>query len=329
MDKEILADYLHGVLPENKVKDVEAWLVDRTQDKEVNAFLVTVWSQFPEVRLCEEDRELILNNLNNLIRKQRPEAHRLKHYFNAFQKVAAFLVLPILIFSVYFFIHSKAIKPQILLINTKAGQQKEVLLPDGSHVTLNNQTRLTYVYDPKLNERLVSLTGEACFNVKKATTPFIVNTKEIKVKVLGTIFNVRAYYDDASIRVSLKRGSVWLTGSGNTVSYKMVPGQNAVFNKSSKTLQVRNEDITRNFDWITGTLVFDDEPLTQVAKEIERKYDVQINLASPYLKSEQCRFTATLQNESLNEIMEAINLITPIYYNKEGNKITIKERNNK
>lgn len=326
INKQILDNYLHGVLTEDQVREVEVWLVNHEEEKEVNAFLSSVWTQSSFVKLNAEDREQILDRLKELIQKDQKNGHL--HYFTVLRKIAAILILPILVLSVYFFMHSREAKPQIFTVNTTAGEQKEVLLPDGSHVILNNQTTLTYQYDPKINERLVALTGEACFTVKKSTVPFIVDAKEIKVRVLGTIFNVRAYYDDASIRVSLKRGSVRLTENGNTVSYKMVPGQNAVFNKPSKTLQVRTEDITQNFDWMSGTLVFDDEPLTQVAKEIERKYGVKISLASASLKSDKCCFTATLRNENLDEVLEAINLITPIHYEKKGTLVIIRETKN-
>ncbi|HZL11298.1 MAG TPA: DUF4974 domain-containing protein [Prolixibacteraceae bacterium] len=132
------------------------------------------------------------------------------------------------------------------------------------------------------------------------------------VKVLGTQFNVNAYDDEATAGVILERGKVVLLGKDRNIEGELKPNQQMVFNKSTKEL-LKSDIIASNYtSWKDGLLIFKNEPMWQIAKRLERKYNAEIVLHGDSLKSSI--FRATFQDENLDEICEMLSIVAPITY---------------
>ena len=206
-------------------------------------------------------------------------------------------------------------------ITVPFGQMSQIKLSDGTKIWLNSGTTLRYPERFAEKSRSVSIEGEAYFEVAKmAHKPFVVNTTELNIEVLGTSFNLSSYQEDAAASVTLVEGKVAvLDNTGKTIA-QLIPGQIAVKNKKTNTLDISNVQTAFYSAWIAGKIFFDDEPLDQIAIKLERWFNVEITFADQQLKSH--RFTGTiLKNKPVDQIMQALELLSPIRFKHQVNAI--------
>ncbi|MCW0482380.1 FecR family protein [Gaoshiqia sediminis] len=201
------------------------------------------------------------------------------------------------------------------------GQKTQIMLPDSSVVQLNGGTKIRYNNSFGADNRMVELEGEAFFDVRKNShIAFIVYTRELDVKVYGTSFNVNAYPDDQTVEVGLKQGSVGIEQYDKEV-LRMEPGQLAVFNKDNNQFKVLNEDMNMVSAWTNNELVFEEKPFNLICKYLERWYGVDIALANDLIDNE--KYTFKVKTESLHEVLELINVLRPINYEIDGERVKI------
>ena len=237
-------------------------------------------------------------------------------------------------------------------VSTKPGSRTtQIQLPDGSVVRLNSSSSLTYDKNFGKNLREVNLTGEAFFDVTKDSShPFLIHTKVIDIKVLGTSFNVRSYPNDANTETSLIRGKVEVTvkNRANEKIYlqpneKLVVANNNSLNQTltdqpepqeTKTdlspkpiysvqhLTYDPDSTVIETSWIENRLIFqENETFKEVALKMERWYGVQINFTSE--KVGGYRPFASFKNETITQALEELKLGLKFNYKIEGNIITI------
>ncbi|MBX2922873.1 MAG: FecR domain-containing protein [Chitinophagaceae bacterium] len=167
------------------------------------------------------------------------------------------------------------------LYNPRGSKVIDIALADGSHVWLNAGSSLTYPVAFVGKERKVSITGEAYFEVtRNAARPFIVDRGKMSVRVLGTHFNVNAYDDETDIRVTLLEGSVKVSGTRNTASSIIKPGEQAVFSQAKGGAQIRvsdDVDVDEVMAWKNGKFQFGEKTDIQtIMRQISRWYDVEV-----------------------------------------------------
>lgn len=216
----------------------------------------------------------------------------------------------------------------IVRINPR-GQKSVMLLPDGTKVWLNAESKLSYLKNFKdRDQRDVYLEGEAFFDVtKNPDKPFIVHTSEINIRVLGTSFNVKSYADDSRIETTLVEGKVEIDKGSNSSSRKqktvLMPNQKASFSKESKNISIETIAPLEAVSWRQDRLVFKSESFGEVIKQLERWYNVRINVEeSDYLA---CTLTANIEKESLEEILDFLAVTHKITYTVSGQDIFIKD----
>lgn len=179
----------------------------------------------------------------------------------------------------------------ILVINERTAERKNnnksnvidvpykgmytVKLPDGTKVHLNSGSTLEFSDNFDLNERVVYLNGEALFDVVKSKgKPFIVKTKNISIKVLGTQFNIKSYDNDLNAYATLIEGEIELLDEHK--EHKILPGEQIVFNKTNKVLDIKQVDIKPITAWSDNVFYFDNTPLDEIMKRLSRWYDLKI-----------------------------------------------------
>jgi transmembrane sensor len=215
----------------------------------------------------------------------------------------------------------------VTVYKTIAGQKTTIMLPDNTVVTLNANSSLSYRGDWKEeNLRSVTLKGEAYFKViSDAEKPFVVHTSDISIKVLGTTFNVKSYDDDEAVETTLVEGKVIIEkarGNAESESVELLPDQKAIFSKNSKQIVLENVKPESEAAWIKGSLVFEDEPFSEIVKDLERWYAVKIIVKDK--ASLKCRFNATIGNESLEEVLNLFSLSENVKYSiDDGNQVWI------
>ncbi|MGM8360612.1 FecR family protein [Flavobacterium sp. ARAG 55.4] len=206
------------------------------------------------------------------------------------------------------------------------GKTFEITLSDGTQVFMNAGSSLKYpVQFIKGQNREVILEGEAFFDVTKDKMhPFVVKTRGMNVKVLGTKFNVSSYKEDADINAVLVEGSVSLSNVGmpdkNTM---LVPGEKGTWNSQKTEIAVKKVD-TRNYtEWMTGEIVFRKTAFKDIIIKLERSYNVTINNQKTDLFEKKFNASFNKNIESIDEVLMAMSKIQNFSFSKEGKQITI------
>lgn len=208
-----------------------------------------------------------------------------------------------------------------MTVEVGQGQKSDISLPDGTKVHLNADSRLCYGSHFNGKQREVELIGEAYFDVAKdAQSPFIVKVGDICVRALGTSFNVKAYPEDENITTYLAEGSVVVTSP--TQSINLSPGEIAVYSQKETLITKKKEDDDRLFTaWMSNEMVFNDEPILNIVKQLERNYNVKFEIKSDKLND--ITFTGTLKNASLQSTLYALQFTSSISYKKKEDVIEL------
>ncbi len=167
------------------------------------------------------------------------------------------------------------------------GKTSELTLPDGTRVWLNAGSRLVYPEFFVDKNREVFLVGEAFFEVEQnKNQPFVVQTTDIRVRALGTQFNVSAYSSDDIIETVLTEGKVRLEQNNTgmfTETTDLHPGQLAAFSKKERTARLKTVDIEHYTLWKEGLLKFESTDLSRVVKKLERYFNIRFKYDDPLL----------------------------------------------
>lgn len=245
-----------------------------------------------------------------------------------------------------------------LKVIVPSGEKSQLILPDGTQVWLNSESKLVYPDDFVTGERKVTLEGEAYFDVAEVSnSQFVVYTQDFKVKVLGTKFNVKSYPKDPTIETTVVEGMVRVESGKPKLNFSPIilkPTERLVYKKdtrsdsnksamdtesvsgiekvqviSSKEIFISHVNTNHITCWKDHLLVFDNETFEEIALKMSRWYKVEISLLDEKLKTQ--RYTGKfVHNESLTQVLEAIRLTTPIKYQIHQNRveITLTKKNN-
>lgn len=210
-----------------------------------------------------------------------------------FSKVAAIIVFvlstSISTYYIYTSYSDSSNKPLSYQTVVPFGSQAKIVLPDGTVAWLNSGSTLKYNNFYGMKDRIIVLSGEGYFDVKRdESKPFLVHTNNIEIKVLGTVFNVRSYNDNPTVEVNLLKGkvNVSLLSEVNSQKLTLIPNQKMIYNKNDKTMKSFSADVSKSTLWRTGKLCFSRKSFEEIAKDIERKYDIQIVFQSNKIKNE-------------------------------------------
>ncbi|PKV50266.1 FecR family protein [Aquimarina sp. MAR_2010_214] len=199
---------------------------------------------------------------------------------------------------------------------------KTIVLPDGSKVTLNKNSELSYPKKFDDSKRVLSLTGEAFFEVTPdANKPFEVSANNVLVTVLGTSFNVRSK-DDNYTEVVVETGKVSVdTKTDGTQKIILTPGEKGIY-KNSQLGKENNKD--KNFiAWKTGIFVFENEPLNKIIIRLAEFYDASVVVEG---NVSQCFASVVFENQTLNECLKELQLLFGFeIHHEENNVIKLKE----
>lgn len=209
-----------------------------------------------------------------------------------------------------------------VVVNAPLGTTTKVELPDKSQVVLNAGSSLKY---PSFfqKQRIVSLVGEGFFDVEKSEIPFMVQTENLSIKVLGTRFNLRAYENEEHTHVTLEEGVVEVfTNMQNNESLLLLPDQQFVLNHQTGELKRESVNATEYLMWQKGDLVFKDISLADIAKNLERKFNIHIQINDSDLNNE--RYYVTFEhNENLDQILALLSYKRKWTYTKNEDTIVI------
>ncbi|MCG8412553.1 MAG: FecR domain-containing protein [Bacteroidales bacterium] len=206
------------------------------------------------------------------------------------------------------------------------GEEYQLILSDGTKVFINSDSKLRYPENFVGKERRVFLEGEAFFEVAQdKTKPFIVETKDYNINVLGTHFNVSHYRTDDVVHTTLVEGKVEISSIKGLIKrkFELKPNQQFSFNKSELKSEVKDVDAYIYKAWTEGYFVFENEKLENIFKKLERWYDLNVFFADPTVSNKT--FSGKLPKfEDFNIILNMLETIDHIDIEIDGKNVILK-----
>ena len=286
---------------------------------ENNEELQSVQSEFNELKntyaLLSSMKEMPAEEVDGLYNRFKeqlpPSTLLLKSVFIHYYKYAAILVLGM--FLSFFVINLLSIDGNSLFNNeltttviADKDQISKIVLPDSTVVWINSGSKITYNNKFSVNNRKINLVGQAYFHAaKNKNIPLIVSADKLEVKVLGTKFDVCAYPEDENIKVLLESGKVQLCYKDDrNLNYELSPGDMVTYNSESKKFTTRKVEPQWYSSWKEGTLIFREKPMSEVITELQRRYNINIEVKDP--KIYQSVFNAKINNEPLDKVLKSM-----------------------
>lgn len=294
---------------------VKELLSDKNAEKEVSDGMFGVWRETKSDATAEEKGRLsiVLERLHN--RMAASENDRpFRRFLSYFSRVAAVLIIPALLYIAFGIFKNTGADDERSAwakIYSPAGTRTEFHLPDGTEGWLNSCSSISYPLTFG-KSRQVSVEGEAWLHVsKKEGRDFIVNTKDMAVKVLGTKFNVSAYPEDPFSEVILEEGKVAVLDKyGETLS-ELKPDEKLVVN-NDRTFTKEMIDARRYTSWKEGMLIFKNEPMWRIAEKLSQRYNTDFIIHDEKLRNSI--FRATFKDERIENICLMLSAVAPIRY---------------
>jgi transmembrane sensor len=321
---EIVERYIHNQTDQNNVKRLKLRIKN---NQEISSWLEQEITASSSTIDNDVQTRMFRNIENKIDIKDRTDSEKQNRFqLNKWIRVAAIFILPLLTAAgTYFYMSRNETTPAQLVVAVERGQKANITLPDGSKVWLNSQSKLTYSTNFNVKKRELQLDGEAYFEVThNPSKPFIVRSNDISVKALGTAFGVKAYNEDKLISSILMKGKVLVTTpDGEAI---LMPNERIMYDKTThKKVQSTVTNATDFTGWIHNELRFEDESLGDIAKTIQRIYNVEVLFASERLKSQ--RYTGTINNNSLESVLNIISLTSPVAFQINNQQVTLSENN--
>jgi ferric-dicitrate binding protein FerR (iron transport regulator) len=339
-NRELLAKYLSNEVSSHEKLEVEAWLDQSEENREeleqsrkmldnIDAFYkangydsVDAW-QNVKAKITQPEMKVIQH------KKFRKEV------ITRFYKYAAVIVFAILLGSAGFYIgfRNKITEVYSEIISTPNQVINEYILPDGSVVALNSNSKLVFPKHFKGNTREVTIEGEAFFEVTpNPEKPFIINAGKAQVKVVGTSFNVSAYPETEAVEVVVKTGKVQVISKNqenvsNLSEVFLIPGEKGTFDNRNSIVE-KSENTNPNYlAWKTHDFIFEDVPLNQVFKCLEKTYHVNIQVNNPELND--LKLNAQFNKKSIDFILNVVELTFNLELSVDNEQYTFSNRINK
>jgi ferric-dicitrate binding protein FerR (iron transport regulator) len=315
-EKDTLKRYLAGKASDSETYQVESLFAKGISNPELKKLLLEDWSAFQ----TGEDTGLshVLDRIHHILRVR--EMERQKSFKNRFIqiyfRVAAMLLIPLLLAGLwYYFTPEPVIEPLVdhpvtTTIYAPLGSRVAFSLPDGSTGFLNSGSTLTYTI-PFASNRMVDLKGEAWFDVvHDEQHPFEIGAGTSAVRVLGTSFNVSAYENENYIEIVLAAGSIEFMPNQFTPAVLLKPSERLVFNGEKINIEITEPE--KFYGWTEGKLIFRGDNMGEVARRLERWYNIEVVVADAALND--YIFRATFVDDSLQEVLRLLSMTSPIRY---------------
>ncbi len=314
----LIARSVAGLTEPSEEEKLRQWIEKSYENNNFFEQVKNIWDA--------SDRESELINTPLAFEKVLHRVHKAsskKSFWFYWQRIAAVLLIPLFI-SVLLLLYFRPANPDrtdavFNEVFAARGTRSSFRLSDSTLIWLNSGSSLKYPVKFTGDNRIVSLKGEAYFEVESdVSRPFIVQTPTLQVKATGTKFRVQEFDLNPISEVTLVSGEVSISESDNKnskVIAKLIPDQNLIYNRQTGEHLTSNEDTYRFIAWKDGKLIFRNERLEKVLNTLSLIYNVDIEIKGDNLKN--YKYHATFQEESLEEILKLLRLSAPITFKEE------------
>ncbi|RLD54632.1 MAG: hypothetical protein DRJ05_14275 [Bacteroidetes bacterium] len=310
----LITRHLSGEILMAEQEALDLWLLEKQENRKAFEEYEKIWRKTKDAKPVEKvDVNAAWQRFENAITnrevKEIPTGKVIGLFSRKVSRIAAVIVL-LIATGLSFYLYNRLSNPEIHLATT-ATEIKVIELPDGTKVTLNGNS--TFDYRKKLGKqkRKVHLEGEAYFEVARdETRPFIIETNETSVTVLGTKFNVNSHYKNKSVEVVVNSGKVAFETRKGNHQVVLEKGERGEYFKKGKTIAKSANNDPNFLAWKTKELIFENRTLADIVSTLNNVYHINIQIENKEL--ELCRMTASFNNQPLDEVLEVIGLALDI-----------------
>lgn len=315
--------FLKDQLPTSELEELQEWLNSTSFDQ----YAEQVWHDFDHAsfEVSKETQQEIYCQISKEINGEKISPINTKHYFStnfsSLMKVAAVILFLILsTFVVRHFMMNIDDKVETIVMTPKGGRTK-VLLPDGTEVWVNADSKISYQSNFDADQRILTLEGEALFKVvKNQKRPFIVKTGAYDVKVHGTSFKVSHYSNQLS-RVDLVEGKVEVIGKDKFNRF-LKPQESIIYDPHSQKFEMGKNQISEEFDQESTSITFQNESFQNILLQLERHYDVKFQVQNKRILARNFSGTFSKQ-EKLDYILDVMSSNNTFRYHRKENLFII------
>lgn len=327
---ELIVNYLTEGLDKDALGELETWIAASAENQQYFIQRREIWfsavsHEAASVYNKNEAFEAFKNRVES--QKEMHKTPRQGFRLSVLWRYVAVVAVIVAVGCISYWQGEVNVKDTFADISVEAplGSKTKLYLPDGTLVWLNAGSRMTYSQGFGVDNRKVELEGEGYFEVKRnEKIPFFVKTKDLQLQVLGTKFNFRDYPEDHEVVVSLLEGKVELNNLLREEKEAFLsPDERAVLNKANGLMTVETVTASNASQWTGGYLFFDEELLLDIAKELERSYNVKIHIANDSLKTFRFYGNFVRREQSIQEVLEALAATEKMKYKIEERNITI------
>ncbi len=316
---ERVSRYINGIADTSDTDWVEGLFSHGHTNQSLKYHLEQDWENvLQEESIGDVDLKTMLDRVHHLIHKKESQKRKtiVRRITSVYMKIAAVLLMPVLVAGSIYVYYSSSLSGVVAdqtvssVIYAPMGSRVSFNLPDGTTGWLNSGSKLTYSL-PFSENRNVALEGEAWFDVlHNEKQPFEISAGKSMIKVLGTSFNVSAYPEEKYLEVVLQNGEVEFFDQSLAERVTLKPSERLVLTDSK--LELNSVDPSKYKGWTDGKLIFRGDDMAEVARRIERWYDVKVEIADKDLL--QFSFRATFVDDSFEEVLKLISMTSPIEY---------------
>ncbi len=327
---ELLARYFSGECSSEEKKLIESWMRADPKNKIEIDNLGKIWS-VSEVQNknwnAHEALKKVSERIDNTLPERKPLIIRYP-IVKIYRYAAVFLILVVstLIISRIFLHQSVPVITEVLVPN---GTTREIVFPDSSIVFLDSGSFLTYSdhFGDKLRE--VNLEGEGYFEItRNPQIPFIVHAGDAVIKVIGTKFNVRAWKLSHMVKIVVEEGKVLFYSKDDSEDESVIIAKNqlSTLPENGKPQKPQVVDVSQYLSWMNHEMVFQNVTLNEVLQQLERWYDLKINIADKSLLFVPVTINITGQHP-VDTYLSLIGSIFGMKYKIAGNNVSFSKKN--
>ncbi len=328
---ELITDYLTGSLDSDALDELKTWISASPGNEEYFLRQREIWfSVVSRQAMSLYNKEKAFELFKGRMESRKAEIQKKSGYkfrLLSFGRYAAIVAVMLAIGCFSYWKGGANVKKNFADVSVEAplGSKTKLYLPDGTLVWLNAGSRIIYSQGFGVDNRRVRLEGEGYFEVEhNEELPFFVKTPELQVQVLGTKFNFCNYPEDHEVIVSLLEGKVAFRNFlHNEKEAMLVPDQRVVLDKTSGDMAVESVVASNASQWTDGYLFFDEELLPDIARKLERAYNVKIRIANDSLNTFRFYGNFVRREQSIEEVLDALAFTREMQYKMEGRTITI------
>lgn len=346
----IIARYLDNSISDEENEELSSWLNEKPENKKRFEMYRKIWNSSAEKDVIGDPDHLYpltdWENIENYIRNKESRkqaksfgnetlnrsARRPGKLYSWALKAAVIMIIAL--GSGYLALQlapsesSQMSDPVFKEIITKRGERANIQLRDGSKVFLNADSKITIPDSFSSVNRSVEFDGQAYFEiVTDPEHPFVVKTKEINIKVIGTSFDVKSYTDDERSTVAVNEGKVLVSNTESPQhQVTLEKGWVGIYSKNNNELvsgEIENTDLY--FGWREGRIIFRNSSIKDFANKIERWYDIDVKVDVAPSLIESIRFTSDLKTKSIRDLMDVFRKSTGIQYKIENDTLILSD----